>query len=95
MAPLLPAPKPIGRPRTTGPRDVLDGLSCTVLYMAATGCQRAMLPNDVAPPSTVQRNFFVWRDSGLLRTINRQLLMATPHKALSSDMAFRVGLLMC
>ena len=72
IAPLLPAPKRIGRPRTTDLRDVLDAF----LYMAATGCQWAMLPRDFPPPSTVQRYFYAWRDSGLLRTINHHLVMA-------------------
>jgi transposase len=47
-----------------------------ILYMAASGCQWAMLPNDFPPPSTVQRYFYDWRDSGLLRTINHHLVVA-------------------
>jgi transposase len=35
-----------------------------------------MLPNDFPPPSTVQRYFYDWRDSGLLRTINHHLVVA-------------------
>ena len=35
----------------------------------------AMLPNDFPPPSTVQRYFYDWRDSGLLRTMNHHLIM--------------------
>lgn len=73
VAPFLPAPKRIGRPRTTDLRDVLDA----ILYMASTGCQWAMLPNDFPPPSTVQRYFYDWRDDGLLKTINHHLVMAT------------------
>ena len=34
-----------------------------------------MLPNDFPPPSTVQRYFHDWRDSGLLRTMNHHLIM--------------------
>ena len=59
------------RPRTTDLRDVLDAFR----YMAATGCQWAMLPKDFPPPSTV-RYLYAWRDSGLLRTINNHLVMA-------------------
>ena len=51
VAPLLPAPKRTGRPRTTDLRDVLDAF----LYMAATGYEWAMLPTDIRPPSTVKR----------------------------------------
>ena len=70
VAGLLPRPKRIGRPRTTELRDVLDA----ILYMAATGCQWAMLPKDFPPPSTVQRYFYDWRDSGLLRIVNHHLV---------------------
>ena len=71
LAPFMPARKKNGRPRTTDLRDVMDA----ILYMASTGCQWAMLPNDFPPPSTVQRYFYDWRDSGLLRTINHHLVM--------------------
>jgi len=69
---LLPPAKSGGRPRTTDLRDVFDA----ILYMASTGCQWRMLPNDFPPVSTVRRYFYDWRDSGLLRTINHHLVMA-------------------
>jgi len=72
VAGFLPPPKQTGRPRTTELRDVLDA----ILYMAASGCQWAMLPKDFPPPSTVQRYFYDWRDSGVLQTINHCLVMA-------------------
>jgi transposase len=72
IAPFLPPPRRIGRPRTTDLREALNA----ILYMASTGCQWAMLPKDFPPPSTVQRYFYDWRDSGLLRTINNHLVMA-------------------
>lgn len=72
IEPLLPRSRRIGRPRRTDLRDVLDA----ILYMASTGCQWRLLPNDFPPPSTVQRYFYDWRDSGLLQTINHQLVMA-------------------
>ena len=71
LAPFMPTRKTNGRPRTTALRDVMDA----ILYMASTGCQWAMLPNDFPPPSTVQRYFYDWRDSGLLRTMNHHLVM--------------------
>jgi transposase len=58
IAPLLPSEKPGGRPRTTNLRDVFDA----ILYMASTGCQWRMLPNDYPPVSTVRRYFYDWRD---------------------------------
>jgi len=68
----MPPRKKIGRPRTTELRDVMDA----IMYMASTGCQWAMLPNDFPPPSTVQRYFYDWRSNGLLETINHDLVMA-------------------
>ena len=67
----MPTRKTNGRRRTTALRDVMDA----ILYMASPGCQWAMLPNDFPPPSTVQRYFCDWRDSGLLRTMNHHLVM--------------------
>jgi transposase len=72
IVPFMPARKRTGRPRTTELRDVADA----ILYMAATGCQWAMIPNDFPPPSMVQRYFYDWRDSGLLGTINHHLVQA-------------------
>lgn len=71
IAPFMPPEKPVGRPRTTDLRDVFDA----ILYIAATGCQWRMLPNDYPPVSTVRGYFYDWRDGGLLRTINHHLVM--------------------
>jgi transposase len=71
LVPFMPARKKNGRLRTTALRGVMDA----ILYMASTGCQWSMLPNDFPPPSTVQRYFYDWRDSGLLRTMNHHLVM--------------------
>lgn len=72
VEPFLPPPKRTGRPRKTDLREVMNA----ILYMAAAGCQWLMLPKDFPPPSTVQRYFYAWRDSGLLQTINHMLVMA-------------------
>ncbi len=72
IAPFMPPEKKFGRPRTTELRDVFDA----ILYMAATGRQWRMLPNDFPPVSTVRRYFYDWRDNGLPRTINHHLVMA-------------------
>ena len=71
IEPFLPARKRTGRPRTTDLRDVWDAIQ----YMAATGCQWAMIPNDFPPPSTIQRYFYDWRDNGLLHRINHALVV--------------------
>lgn len=72
LAPLLPPARSTGRPRTTDLRAVMDA----VLYMASSGCQWSLLPGEFPPPSTVQRYFYAWRDSGLLAIINHHLVMA-------------------
>lgn len=71
IVPHLPAPAPCGRTRETELRDVVDAL----FYIAQSGCQWRLLPKDFPPPSTVQRYFYAWRDSGLWKTINHILLM--------------------
>jgi transposase len=45
LEPLMPAAKPLGRPREIALRTVLDA----ILYMARTGCQWRMLPKDFPP----------------------------------------------
>jgi len=72
IEPFMPERRTNGRPRTTKLRDVWD----TIQYMAAAGCQWAMIPNDFPPSSTVQRYFYDWRDSALLHRINHALVMA-------------------
>ena len=71
-APFLPATKRVGRPRTTDLRDVFDA----ILYIATTGCQWRMLPNDFPQVSTVRRYFYDWRSSSLLREMNHHLVAA-------------------
>ena len=70
IVPLLPARKTTGRPRTTCLRDVFDA----ILYIATTGCQWRMLPNDFPPVSTVRGYFYAWRNDGLLDELNRRLV---------------------
>lgn len=72
----LPREKRIGRPRTTQMRDVWDAIQ----YMASTGCQWKMIPNDFSPSSTVQRYFYHWRDNGILHQINHALVMLAREK---------------
>ena len=68
--PLMPERRPTGRPRTTELRDVFDA----ILYVATTGCQWRMLPNDFPPVSTVRGYFYAWRNDGLLDEMNRALV---------------------
>ena len=73
IAPFMPPPKRVGRPRTTDLRAVFDA----ILYIATTGCQWVQLPKDFPPYSTVQRYFYDWRDGELLATIRFHLVMET------------------
>jgi transposase len=52
IEPLMPSHKTTGRPRTTRLRDVFDA----ILYIATTGCQWRMLPNDFPPVPLCQRS---------------------------------------
>jgi transposase len=67
----MPKPKPLGRPRTTPMRQVVNA----PLYVLTTGCQGRLLPKELPPFSTVQRFFYRWRDAGLWPTINHALVM--------------------
>ena len=73
IAPMLPAAKPGGRPRSTNLRDVVDAIQ----YIAVSGCQWRMLPKDFPPVSTVRGYFYSWRDQGLWYAINHLLVAAT------------------
>src|SRR3979490_2870690 len=54
LSPMLPPPKPGGRPRTTELREVLDGL----FHVLRTGCQWRHLPTAYPPWPTV---YGYWR----------------------------------
>ena len=71
IEPLMPVRKPLGRPRETDLRAVLDA----ILYIARSGCQWRMLPKDFPPFTTVQGYFYEWRDTGLFERINFELLL--------------------
>ena len=76
IAPLMPLPNRIGRPRKTDLREVVNAL----LYMASSGGAWRLLPKDFPPFSTVQKYFWRWRDEGLLRTISNELAMAARER---------------
>ena len=79
IAPLMPAPNRIGRPRKTDLREVVNAL----LYMASSGGAWRLLPKDFPPFSTVQKYFWRWRDEGLLRALNNELVMAVREREIS------------
>ena len=61
IAPLLPAPRRGGRPRTTCLRRVVDA----IFYLVQAGCQWRMLPRDFPPRSTVYGYFRAWIAAGV------------------------------
>jgi len=88
LEPLFPPARPGGRPRSTDMREVLNA----ILYVATSGCQWRMLPKDFPPLSTVQRYFYVWRNSGLLDTIN-QLLVMTAREQVGREASPSAGVI--
>jgi transposase len=73
VEPFLPGPSRVGRPRKTDLREVWNAIQ----YIAATGCQWAMLPKDFPPFTTVQHYFYRLRDSGALDLLNEALVCAS------------------
>jgi len=71
VAPLLPSPNRLGRPREVGLRDVWNAIQ----YVAAAGCAWSLLPKDFPPVSTVRYYFYRWRDNGMFAEINRALVV--------------------
>jgi transposase len=53
VAPFMPPPRRVGRPREVDLRKVVNA----ILYLASTGCQWRLLPKDLPPVSTVRRYF--------------------------------------
>ncbi len=72
LAPLIPPPKPGGRPRTTGMRRLLDGL----FYLVRTGCQwRHPPPPPAFPPwRTIYGYMRAFADAGVWETIRHHLV---------------------
>ena len=71
IAPFLPPPRRTGRPRRWPMREIVNA----IFYVLRSGCPWRMLPDSFAPVSTVYRWFIRLRDSGVLATINHDLLM--------------------
>lgn len=77
IAPFMPARHPLGRPRRTDLRTVVNAL----FYVLSSGCQWRLLPRDFPPRSTVQGWFYRWRDDSTWQRINHHLLMAARETA--------------
>ena len=70
LAPLLPAPSRLGRPRERDLRAIVDA----ILYLLWTGCPWRALPKEFPPYSTVQGYFYRWRDDGTWQRISLALV---------------------
>jgi putative transposase len=69
LAPLLPAARPGGRPRSVDLRRVLTGL----FSLVRSGCAWRSLPRDYGPWSTVYHDFRTWRNAGVWEQVHPHL----------------------
>ena len=88
IAPLMPEPSRLGRPREVDLRLVVNA----ILYILATGCQWRALPKDCPRRSTVQGYFYRWRDDGTWRRINHWLVIQA-REAEGRNLAASAGII--
>lgn len=77
VAPLLPAAKTGGRPRTTSLREVINA----IFYVSRGGIAWRMLPKDFPPYQTVYRFFRAWSKDGTWERIHKALRDRVRQKA--------------
>ena len=81
VAPILPAARPGGRPRTTNLRAVINA----IFYLLRTGCQWRLLPHEFPAWGTVYHYFRSWEAAGvwvqLHRTIYQKVRIAAGREA--------------
>ena len=84
VAPILPAARPGGRPRTTNLRAVINA----IFYLLRTGCQWRLLPHEFPAWGTVYHYFRSWEAAGvwvqLHRTIYEKVRIAAGREACPS-----------
>jgi putative transposase len=69
LAPLIPAAKLGGHPRSTDMREVCNA----IYYHLKTGCQWKFLPGDFPPSSTVYSYYRKWQKRGIWEQLNHTL----------------------
>ena len=69
IAPLLPAARNGGRPRTTDLRAVLNA----IFYLLRTGCQWRLLPREFPAWGTVYHYFRTWQNTGVWTSVHRAI----------------------
>ena len=77
LEPLVPEDRPLGRPRKTSLRRVVNA----ILYRNRNGCTWRALPHDFPPWRTVYNYFQKWRDEGTWETIHDVLRRRVRHQA--------------
>ena len=88
IAPLLPKPRRLGRPREWGLRVIVDA----IFYLLWTGCPWRALPKDFPPYSTVQSYFYRWRDDGTWERVSR-VLVAQARRQVGRDPVPSAGII--
>ncbi len=69
LEPLVPLPKPGGRPASWTRRAILDG----IFYLLRSGCTWRMMPHEYPPWQTLYRYFRAWQQSDVWENINTRL----------------------
>ena len=77
VRPLIPKPKPGGRPQSVDWREILNA----VFYLVRGGIQWRMLPHDFPPWGTVHYYYRQWRRDGTWEAIQNALRTKVGHKA--------------
>ena len=69
LQPLIPPPKPGGRPRKTNIVEVINA----IFYLLRSGCAWRLLPHDFPPWQTVYTYFRQWKKDGTWKKIHDAL----------------------
>jgi transposase len=71
IEPLVPKPKPGGRPASVSRRELINAM----LYVVRNGCVWRALPHDFPPWQTAYHYFRLWRDDGTWQQIHDALVV--------------------
>jgi putative transposase len=94
LDPLIPAPKPGGRPPLHDRRELVNAMA----YWLRAGCAWRLLPHDLPPWQTVYHYFRSWRQEGLWEQVHgalraqeriRQGRGATPSAAILDSQSIK------
>ncbi len=77
VRPLIPKPKPGGRPQSVDRREIFNA----IFYLVRGGIQWRMLPHDFPPWGTVHYYYRQWRRDGTWEAIQNALRTKVRHKA--------------